>query len=681
MSWINGLEMAARRQYPLFSLFSVLIGLTIISGVDQAGRADTSPAAPSCPGDYVPGVVLVSFRDGLSTVERQAGLHVITTLPGIDVATLRAPVGQECAALETLKQDPRVAFAELDYAAHATETRFFSKTWFLAPDDPAWPQQWGPERIGAPQAWAVTISTSDVIIAIVDSGVQLNHEDLAANLWSNPGEIPDNKQDDDSNGQVDDFWGWHFYHDLVWNGEEYVYQLLEDNAVMDENGHGTHVAGVAGARINNSVGIAGMAGGSRLMIVKVLDEYGDGWYSDIAQGIIYAVDNGARVINLSLGGRAPSQTLQEAVNYAHAHGALMVAAAGNRDPKDGYNAVLYPAACEHVLAVAATDQDDVRSSFSNHGSQVDVAAPGVDIYSTWYRGNYTTKDGTSMAAPHVSGLAALIWSTHPDRTVTRVSQIITSTAADVNSGTLLLPDWDEYLGWGRIDAGRALSVATRSGDLRLTAASFPVAAGEMAVITASLPSTDTGSGFLNQFTFRALGGAVSPTVVTTSANTAAVTLTADSTPGMITVTAACLPARWSAGGRRQAAGVLTGELYIRVLPGPPVSIALIPARWTIPPGSAVAVTLTAADRFGNPPLDGTTVYWSADGGEIAPSRSLYDDGASWATFTAGSDYGSAVITASLETGETATVTIAVAPVSQLYLPLIVRNGGNLTSQK
>ncbi len=444
----------------LLSLY-LLIGLVALLLASSAQRSSQAQVPPPCPGDYAPGIVLIGFRAEASRMERRAVLNrwatAVVDQPAIDAVAVHTPFGQECATATTLKQDPHVTFAELDYAVHATETSLLRKTWFLVPDDLYWPQQWGPAKINAPEAWAIATGASDVIVAVIDSGIRLTHEDLAANLWSNPGETPANQQDDDGNGKVDDVWGWHFYHDLVWNGEEYVYQPLENNQITDDNGHGTHVSGIIGARINNGIGIAGMAGTARLMTLKVLDEYGSGWYSDIARGIIYAVDNGAQVLNISAGGKPSSTVLQEAVNYAHAHGALVVAAAGNRDRQDGYDAVLYPAACEHVLAVAATDQNDTRPSFSNHGPQVDVAAPGVDIYSTWYRGNYFIQSGTSMAAPHVSGLAALIWSARPDLTATQATHVITASATDVNSGTLLLPGWDEYLGWGRVDAGRAFS--------------------------------------------------------------------------------------------------------------------------------------------------------------------------------------------------------------------------------
>ena len=251
--------------------------------------------------------------------------------------------------------------------------------------------------------------------------------------------MPANGLDDDGNGLVDDVQGWHFY---TQGGNHYG-----DNRVADDYGHGTHVAGIAAAQTNNGVGIAGMAGGSRLMTVKVLDQYGLGWYFDIARGIVYAVDNGARVINLSLGGTAPSETLQAAADYAREKGALLVAATGNSGGR-----VLYPAACERVIAVAATDRTDQHPTFSNYGPQVDVAAPGVDIYSTWYRRDgYFSQSGTSMATPHVSGLAALIWSERPTWSPEQIDDTLMRTALDVQA-----PGWDPYSGWGRIDAHLAM---------------------------------------------------------------------------------------------------------------------------------------------------------------------------------------------------------------------------------
>jgi subtilisin family serine protease len=283
----------------------------------------------------------------------------------------------------------------------------------------------------------VTTGTMSITITIVDTGVDLGHPDLAAKLWTNPGEIPANGLDDDGNGKIDDVHGWHFFHG-------YNLEPAENAVVQDDNGHGTHVAGIAAAATNNGIGVAG---------VKVLDEYGSGWYSDVAAGIVYAADQGAKIINLSLGGSAPSQTLCDAVAYvSQTTGALVVAAAGNTGA-----AVSYPAACDHVLAVAATDQEDRRPYFSNFGPQVDLAAPGVEIYSTWYQvgvqaSGYFTETGTSMATPQVAGVAALVWSRWPTWTPDQVAQRLLDTSVDLGE-----PGWDAYFGWGRLDAAAAVT--------------------------------------------------------------------------------------------------------------------------------------------------------------------------------------------------------------------------------
>jgi subtilisin family serine protease len=284
-------------------------------------------------------------------------------------------------------------------------------------------------------------------VAVVDSGVSLGHPDLASKLWVNPDEVPGNGKDDDGNGKVDDVKGWHFFHQWTPGG----YMPGENARVDDEFGHGTHVAGIIAAAANNGAGIAGITWLGAVMPVRVLDNYGNGWYSDIAAGIVYAAENGAKIINLSLGGAAASTTLCEAVRYAYEKkGALVVVATGNTG-----GAVYYPAACEDVLAVAATDRADQRAGFSNYGAQVDLAAPGVDIYSTWpWLDGYFVMSGTSMAAPHVSGVAALVWSRWPAWSNDAVSRRITETAVDVGS-----PGWDKYTGWGRLDAAAAVGAS------------------------------------------------------------------------------------------------------------------------------------------------------------------------------------------------------------------------------
>ncbi len=389
---------------------------------------------------FVAGQVLVRFRENATAIT-EMGLTIQDTIPALGVWLLQTLPGEETATVCELRRRPDVIFAELNYGLQAVG---------VFPNDPGWSQQWGMQKIAVETAWQTTQGMSEVIVAVVDSGVQLTHPDLQGGLWRNAAEVPDNGLDDDVNGKVDDVWGWHFYQH--WDGQAFV--PMEDNAVADDYGHGTHVAGIVGARTGNQVGVAGVAGGATVMVVKVLNQYGDGRASDVMEGMVYAVDNGARIIVLSLGTSQRSEFLQTAVAYARQHGVLVVAAAGNTG-----GAVLYPAACEYALAVAATDSQDARASFSNHGPEVDLAAPGVGIYSTWYRGNYFTKSGTSMAAPHVAGAAALIWSAYPQLSAAQVMYALTSTAQDVNGGTLLLPGWDEYLGWGRLDAGRAMRAA------------------------------------------------------------------------------------------------------------------------------------------------------------------------------------------------------------------------------
>ena len=356
-----------------------------------------------------------------------------------------------------MRRLPGVAFAELDYLVQAdtdvtrtaqagqpasTLGRSASGTAGVSrsPNDPDYSQQWALSKINAPAAWNVTTGTVAITIAIVDTGIDLGHPDLATKIWTNPGEIPANGLDDDDNGKVDDVHGWHFF------------SPGEDAFIQDDHGHGTHVAGIAAATTDNGIGVAGVAWGARVMSVKVLDSGGIGSYSSIAAGIVYAADEGAKIINLSLGGAPSSPTLCQAATYATAAGALVVAATGNTG-----GPVLYPAACDHVLAVAATDRADQRADFSNLGPQVDLAAPGVDIYSTWYQSGlqasgYFTKSGTSMATPQVAGVAALVWSRWPTWTPDQVAQRLLDTALDLGE-----PGWDVYSGWGRLDAANAVT--------------------------------------------------------------------------------------------------------------------------------------------------------------------------------------------------------------------------------
>jgi type VII secretion-associated serine protease mycosin len=294
--------------------------------------------------------------------------------------------------------------------------------------------QWNLPQIEAPHAWALSTGSGDVIVAVLDTGVDLDHPDLQGKTVS---------------------------------GRDFV---NNDSDASDDEGHGTHVAGIVAARTNNSRGVAGVSWESKIMPVKVLDWSGSGTHSEIAEGIRWAADHGAHIINLSLGGESGSTTLQNAVNYAYNRGALMVASAGN-SYQEG-NPVIYPAAYPHVLAVAATGDQDEHASYSETGSYVDVAAPGGNptgswdsnpnhwIMSTYLGGSgYAQVAGTSQAAPHVAGLAALIWSVSSSLSNDQVEQTIEETAVDLgDSGR------DNVFGHGRIDAHSAL-VRASSGAL------------------------------------------------------------------------------------------------------------------------------------------------------------------------------------------------------------------------
>jgi subtilisin family serine protease len=317
---------------------------------------------------------------------------------------------------------PDVAFAEPDYYAKPGLLPD------LTPNDPQLGEQWGIHKINAPAAWDVTTGSDKIVIAIIDSGIDLTHEDLQGRLWINPDEIPGNGIDDDGNGFVDDVHGWNF--------------LGGNHNLEDEVGHGTQVAGVAGAATNNNKGIAGMCWNCKLMVVKVVQATGVVNYSDLAAGVAYAAEQGAHIINLSLGGYAQSSTLLNAIQSA-ADSAVIIAGVGN----DNRSTPFYPAAYPEVLAVGATDNDDNKSGFSNYGDWVSVYAPGTQVTTTFAGNNaYGKENGTSLSAPFVAGTAGLLRSHNPTWSPALIRQHIINTTVPV-SGQI----------GGRLNASAALN--------------------------------------------------------------------------------------------------------------------------------------------------------------------------------------------------------------------------------
>jgi MYXO-CTERM domain-containing protein len=403
------------------------------------------------PDSYKPGEVIVKYRSGAVSTEAvngRIGAMSIRRLSGLQNTELvKLPEGMSVSeAVRMYMSDPDVEYAEPNYIRHIQST---------IPDDTYFSQQWALHNMGntmnsvpdadmdLPEAWDITTGSRDIVVAVVDTGIDYGHPDLGLNVWQNTDEIADNGIDDDLNGYIDDIIGWDFVSDT--------------NDPLDDNLHGTHVSGIIGALGNNGIGVTGVNWYVRIMPLKVCDSGGACYDSDIAEAIDYAANNGADVINASLGGRSFSQTVLDAVWHAANKAVLFVAAAGN-DTNDNDNAPFYPSGYDvwNVIAVAASDQDDMMASFSNYGATtVDVFAPGNHTLSTWptylFPQGYDTIEGTSMAAPHVSGLAALLMDYYRHFTTYQIEQTIL-TFVDK------LPQFSGYVSTsGRVNAYRSVS--------------------------------------------------------------------------------------------------------------------------------------------------------------------------------------------------------------------------------
>lgn len=312
----------------------------------------------------------------------------------------------------------------------------------VIPNDPLFEEQWNLGLIDMPGAWGIEKGDPEVIVAVVDTGFDYTHEDLASQTWINLDEIPDNGIDDDNNGYIDDVHGWDFSEPR--SGDGNGGSRNGDNDPIDESGHGTHVAGIIGAAVDNDVGIAGIAWNCTLMPIRGAGV--EGIRDDRSSAaIIYAVDNGGRVINMSWGGRERSFVLRDAVDYAYARGVLMVAASGN----ESEGASIFPAGYRKVISVAATEQHKQKFYQSNFGASIDIGAPGNVILSTHINNRYRPLSGTSMATAHVSGVAGLIISKRPSLTHREVRQILLSTVDPITESP-------ELVGAGNLNAARAL---------------------------------------------------------------------------------------------------------------------------------------------------------------------------------------------------------------------------------
>ncbi len=380
--------------------------------------------------------------------------------------------------ISKLKIDPNIEAVDLNYTVEV----------FVVPNDPyysstgswgqTYPDMWGMKKISTETAWNQATGSANIVVAGIDTGVDRNHQDIASNMWVNTKEIPGNNKDDDSNGYVDDYLGWDFAN--------------SDNDPMDDHGHGTHTVGTIGAVGNNGLGVVGVNWNVKIMALKFLSAGGSGSLDSGIKAMQYAADMGARVSSNSWGCGCNSVAMDDAVQYEHDRGMITVVAAGNNN---GDALDFSPASADYAISVAASDSNDLKASFSNWGEKIDVAAPGVDILSTrasingmcgvsnTVGTNYCRVSGTSMATPHVAGLAALILSKNPSLTNEEVRQIIRSGATDLGA-----VGKDKDFGYGRISASGSIALAdTKPLSPIITSPSSRTLATGVITIVGSIP--------------------------------------------------------------------------------------------------------------------------------------------------------------------------------------------------
>jgi len=409
-------------------LFLFLFSLLVYNNVPVRAQSDDWQVIKLADGvniqDFVNGM-------GLSVDEVKIGVHGYIKIPGYVALTMN---------------HEEVTKVESD--AEAVVQATIPDDFFYESD------QWNMTKIGLEQVWDDYRGNDELVVAVLDTGLNLDHEDMQGLVWINEDETDNNDKDDDGNGYIDDIYGYNL--------------IKESPNINDDNDHGTAVNSIIAARTDNEIGIAGVNWRVKLMQVKVASASGTASLYDIAQGIYYAVDNGANVINMSLGSKTDRDFLYEAVRYAYDNDVLMVAASGNSTSTSSpSNYVLYPASYDEVMAVGATDMYDEVANLSNStfishsGNNLDLVAPGVEILTA--DGNsqdgYKIFDGTSMATPHVAGVAALMLSKDPNLTADEIRQILIESA---NNPESMSGDFDQKYGNGRLDAQAAMDMVNEA---------------------------------------------------------------------------------------------------------------------------------------------------------------------------------------------------------------------------
>jgi thermitase len=572
-------------------IVALQLGWTQLEAVD-APTPSLNPQEITEP--FVPGELVVGLEHGNLALPLQA-MEMVGTIasqnPPINAYVVRLAPGISMeSAGEFLRALPGVRYVEPNYLAFA----------FATPNDPSYGQQYGLARIQAHLAWDIWQPQRTVYIAIIDTGIDSNHPDLT------------NKMRRHSGGAI------------------YGYNTLNNTTnALDDNGHGTHCAGIAAAEINNGIGVAGVAAWNpavanarsyvQLMPVKVLSSSGSGSLDGVARGITWAADNGAHILSLSLGASSGAQQLQDAVNYAWNRGCLVVVAAGN----SGSSSPQYPAYYTNSIAVAATDSTDTLASFSQYGSWVDIAAPGVNILSTYPNNQYQSLSGTSMACPHVAGAAAVLWSHNPNLTNAQLRSALETNVdpyQPYNGRTIAQ-------GAGRLNVYRALQAVgggqTQPSLDTLSLNPTSVVGGNSATGTVTLTAAAPSGGFVVNLSSSNSSVASVPSSVTvpagaTSANFT-VSTTAVSASTNVTITA-------SAGGVSRTATLTVNP------PSSSVSLqSLTISPTSVWGGSSATGTVTLS---GPAPAGGVVVQLRSNSSRATvPSTVTVPAGATSANFT------------------------------------------------
>ncbi|MGH7595459.1 MAG: S8 family serine peptidase [bacterium] len=409
--------------------------VTVASNLQKIGAHEVVLALPENTPPDLRGIVLVRFND--LSVDLSRAIAALSGQAEIEYVQLNHVLTLEAAPIS------------------AGMTMIEIPAWKDEPNDSLFASQWALQTLRAAEAWRVTTGDPDILIAVIDTGLDFNHPDLRTGMWINSGEdlnhngaadsFDFNGIDDDRNGFIDDVRGWDFTDAPNFtDGGDY---LNRDNDASDENGHGTAVTGIIAATANNRLGIAGLAPGCRVMVLRAGTSQGLLEEDDVASAIVYAVQNGARVINMSFGDVVVSPVLRDVIRFAHARGAVLVASSGNSATDKPH----YPSGFSETISVGATNRTDQLAGFSNYGATIDVVAPGLEIWTTALDGKYGLFAGTSAAAPFVSALAGLLLSRSPNWSTAMVRAALTNSAQDLGEKS-----WDRFYGAGRLDAAAAL---------------------------------------------------------------------------------------------------------------------------------------------------------------------------------------------------------------------------------